>query len=45
MNILTHAQTHSANYAVTSETTPKELASPAEVPKDRKLGKEPGLAL
>ena len=38
MNILTHAQTQSANFAKTSETTPKELISPAEVPKDRKLG-------
>ena len=41
MNILTHAQTQSANFAMTSETTPKELISPAEVPKDRKLGTLP----
>ena len=44
MNILTHAQTQSANFAQTSETTPKELASPAEVPQDRKLGTMPTMA-
>lgn len=37
MNILTHAQTTSANFPKTSETTPKELISPVEVLNDRKL--------
>jgi hypothetical protein len=38
MNILTHAQNHTANFAKTSETTPKEQISPAEVTKKTKFG-------
>ena len=43
MNILTQAQNHTANQPKTSETTPKEIISPAEPTKEQKMGSGQGL--